>query len=45
LEKDLANTTTASDVLTALDAETKEHAALQTAVEAVCDTLETQEGI
>jgi hypothetical protein len=46
LEKDLADATTASDVLqTALDAETKEHAALQSAARVVCDVLETQEGV
>jgi hypothetical protein len=42
---DLANTITSSVVLqTALDAETREHAALQSAARAVYDALETQEG-
>jgi hypothetical protein len=46
LEKDLADTTTASGVLqTALDAKTREHTALQSATRAVCDALETQEGV
>jgi hypothetical protein len=45
LETDLANTTMTSFVLqTALDAETREHAALQSVTRAVCDALETQEG-
>jgi hypothetical protein len=43
---DLANATTTSVVLQmALDAETKEHAALQSATRAVCDALKTQEGV
>jgi hypothetical protein len=46
LERELTDATTASDVLqTALDAETKEHVALQSATRAVCDALETQEGV
>jgi hypothetical protein len=46
LEKDLPDATTASGVLqTALDAETKEHAALQSTARMVCDALETQEGV
>jgi hypothetical protein len=46
LEKDLADATTAFDVLQmTLDTETKEHAALQSAARAVCDALETQEGV
>jgi hypothetical protein len=46
LEKDLSDATTASGVLqTALDAETKEHAALQSTARTVCDALETKEGV
>jgi hypothetical protein len=30
---------------TTLDAETREHATLQSAARAVCDALETQEGV
>jgi hypothetical protein len=46
LEKDLTNATTASDVLQiALDAETKEHATLQSAARMVCDALEIQVGV
>jgi predicted DNA-binding ribbon-helix-helix protein len=45
LEKDLANAATTSSMLqTALDAKTKEHTTLQSAMRVVCDTLETQEG-
>jgi hypothetical protein len=45
LEKDLAGATTTSAVLqTALDAETREHTALQNAAGAVCDALEPPEG-
>jgi hypothetical protein len=43
LERDLANTTTASGVLQTAS-ETKEHTALQSAARKVCDALETQEG-
>jgi hypothetical protein len=44
LERDLADGTMPSGVLQmALDAETKEHTALQSATTVVCDALETQE--
>jgi hypothetical protein len=43
---DLANATTASAMLQmTLDAETREHATLQSAVRAVYGALETQEGV
>jgi hypothetical protein len=46
LETDLANATASSVVLqTALDAETREHTALQSAARVVCNALETQEGV
>jgi hypothetical protein len=46
LEKDLADATTASGVLqAALDPETREHTTLQNAARAVCDALETPEGV
>jgi hypothetical protein len=46
LETDLANTTMTSAVLQmALDAETREQAALQSAARAVYNALETQKGV
>jgi hypothetical protein len=46
LEKELANATTASNVMkTALDAKTMEHAALQSVARAVYDALENQERV
>jgi hypothetical protein len=46
LETDLANATMASVVLQmALDAEIREHAALQSVARTVCDALETEEGV
>jgi hypothetical protein len=45
MEKDLADATTTSIVLqTALDAEAKEHTALQNVMGVVCDALEPLEG-